>query len=70
LRTAAPGRHARDAFPKRRIAACAEEGYTLQAAFEDEFILAAKNPDGTFAPLDESLCFSEVGMTAAASIPV
>jgi glutamine synthetase len=55
-------------FLKRQIAACAEAGFDVQAAFEDEFILAVKNPDGTFAPLDESLCFSGIGMTTAAGV--
>jgi glutamine synthetase len=55
-------------FLKRQIADCAEEGFTVQAAFEDEFTLAIKNPDGSFAPLDESLCFSAVGMTTAAEV--
>ncbi|MEJ2147606.1 MAG: glutamine synthetase family protein [Acidobacteriota bacterium] len=55
-------------FLKRQIAACAEEGVTVQAAFENEFTLATKNPDGTFVPLDESLCFSGVGMTTAAKV--
>jgi glutamine synthetase len=55
-------------FLKRQINACAEKGFTVQASFEDEFTLAIKNPDGTFAPLDESLCFSGVGMTTAAEV--
>lgn len=53
-------------FLKRQIIACAEQGFTIQASFEDEFILATQGPDGSFAPLDESLCFSGVGMTTAA----
>jgi len=55
-------------FLKRQINACAEQGFTVQASFEDEFTLAIKNPDGNFAPLDESLCFSGVGMTTAAEV--
>ena len=50
-------------FLKRQIAACAAAGFTVRAAFECEFTLAAKQPDGRFAPLDESLCFSTTGMT-------
>ena len=56
------------AFLKRQIAACAAAGFSVRAAFECEFTLAAKNPDGTFAPLDQSLCFSTVGMTTAAPV--
>jgi glutamine synthetase len=55
-------------FLKRQIAASAEAGFTLRAAFEGEFTLAVRNPDGTFAPLDQSLCFSTVGMTTAAAV--
>jgi glutamine synthetase len=55
-------------FLKCQIAACAEAGFTVRAAFECEFTLAARNADGTFAPIDESLCFSSVGMTAAAEV--
>ena len=52
----------------RQITACGAAGFSLRAAFECEFTLAVKQPDGGFAPLDESLCFSTVGMTAAASV--
>lgn len=55
-------------FLKRQIAACAEAGFTVRAAFECEFTLAARNMDGSFAPLDESLCFSSTGMTTAAPV--
>jgi glutamine synthetase len=55
-------------FLKRQINACVEQGFTVQASFEDEFTLATRSPDGTFAPLDESLCFSGVGMTTAAEV--
>jgi glutamine synthetase len=55
-------------FLKRQITACAEAGFNVQAAFEDEFILATRGPDGVFEPLDESLCFSGVGMTTSAGV--
>jgi glutamine synthetase len=55
-------------FLKRQIAACADAGFTVRAAFECEFILATRNTDGTYTPLDESLCFSSVGMTTAAQV--
>jgi glutamine synthetase len=55
------------AFLKRQIAACATAGFSVRAAFECEFSLAVRRPDGSFAPLDESLCFSTVGMTTAAA---
>src|SRR5574342_910388 len=55
-------------FLKRQIAACAEAGFTVRAAFECEFTLATRNADGTYAPLDESLCFSSVGMTTTAHV--
>ncbi len=43
-------------FLKRQIGACLDSGFSVQAAFEVEFSLAFKNLDGTFTPLDESLC--------------
>jgi glutamine synthetase len=55
-------------FLKRQIAAFANVGFTVRAAFECEFILATRNSDGTYTPLDESLCFSSVGMTTAAHV--
>ena len=55
-------------FLKRQIAACAVAGFSVRAAFEGEFTLAHRNDDGTFAPLDQSLCFSTVGMTTAAAV--
>ena len=55
-------------FLKRQIAACAAAGFSVRAAFECEFTLAVKQPDGGFAPLDESLCFSTLGMTTAAPV--
>src|SRR4030095_471723 len=56
------------AFLKRQIAACAAAGFSVRGAYECEFSLAVKRPDGGFAPLDESLCFSTVGMTTAAPV--
>jgi glutamine synthetase len=55
-------------FLKRQIAACAAEGFTVQGSFEVEFTLATRNPDGTFVPIDESLCFAGVGMTTSAQV--
>jgi glutamine synthetase len=56
------------AFLKRQIDACARAGFSVRAAFECEFTLAVRKADGGFAPLDESLCFSTVGMTTAAAV--
>jgi glutamine synthetase len=53
---------------KRQIAACAAARFGARAAFECEFTLAVRHADGTFAPLDQSLCFSTVGMTTAAPV--
>jgi glutamine synthetase len=55
-------------FLKRQIAACAGAGFSVRAAFECEFMLATRSPDGTFTPLDESPCFSGVGMTTSARV--
>jgi glutamine synthetase len=51
-------------FLKRQEARLAERGAILEASFENEFTLAAAAGDG-YRPVDESLCFSTVGMTAA-----
>jgi glutamine synthetase len=55
-------------FLKRQIAACTATGFSVRAAFECEFTLATRSPEGTYTPLDESLCFSSVGMTTAAQV--
>ena len=55
-------------FLKRQIAACAAAGFSVRAAFEGEFSLATRSADGTFAPLDQSLCFSTTGMATAARV--
>jgi glutamine synthetase len=55
-------------FLQRQIAACGAAGFGVRAAFECEFTLAVKQPDGRFAPLDESLCFSTTGMITAARV--
>src|ERR1043166_4843171 len=56
------------AFLKRQIAAAAAAGFSVRAAFECECSLGVRRADGTGAPLDESLCFSTVGMTTAAAV--
>src|SRR6266704_2315472 len=52
-------------FLKRMTARLAERGETLEASFENEFSLAVRHEDG-FVPVDSSLCFSTIGMTASA----
>jgi len=51
-------------FLKRMEARLAERGLVLRAAFENEFSLATQE-DGQFVPVDSSLCFSTIAMTAA-----
>jgi glutamine synthetase len=51
-------------FLKRQAARLAERGAVLEAAFENEFTLAA-GIDGDYRPVDESLCFSTIGMAAS-----
>jgi glutamine synthetase len=51
-------------FLARMEARLAERGAVLEAAFENEFTLAAPDDDGIH-PVDESLCFSTIGMTAS-----
>ena len=55
-------------FLKRQVAACADAGFTVRAAFECEFSLATRGADGSFAPIDESVCFGSTGMTIAAAV--
>ena len=51
-------------FLKRMAARLAERGAELEVAFENEFSLAVA-ADGGFVPVDSSLCFSTIGMTAS-----
>jgi len=51
-------------FLKRQAARLAERGAVLEASFENEFTLALP-ADGDYRPVDESLCFSTIGMTAS-----
>ena len=52
------------AFLARQEARLAERGASLEVAFENEFTLAVPTDEG-FRPVDESLCFSTIGMTAS-----
>jgi glutamine synthetase len=52
------------AFLKRMVERLAERGARLEAGFENEFSLAAE-VDGAYVPVDSSLCFSTIGMTAS-----
>src|SRR3954469_17487477 len=51
-------------FLKRMEATLAERGLVLEAAFENEFSLAARVA-GAYVPLDSGLCFSTIAMTAS-----
>jgi glutamine synthetase len=55
-------------FLKRMIARAAEQGYTVQAAFENEFSLLEPDVEGGLSPIDSGLCFSSISMTAAAEV--
>ena len=52
-------------FLRRMADRLAERGARLEVAFENEFALATRADDGSFVPVDESLCFSTIGMTAS-----
>jgi len=52
------------AFARRMSDRLAERGARLEVAFENEFTLAAPL-DGEYVPVDSSLCFSTIGMTAS-----
>jgi len=51
-------------FLKRTTALLGERGAKFEVAFENEFSLAVA-ADGGFEPVDASLCFSTIGMTAS-----
>jgi glutamine synthetase len=51
-------------FLKRQVERLAERDAVLHASFENEFTLAARTEDD-YRPVDESLCFSTIGMTAS-----
>ncbi len=55
-------------FLRRMAGLLGEEGLHLRAAVENEYALARPAGDGTWVPIDESLCFSTVGMAAAAEV--
>src|SRR4051812_48694533 len=52
-------------FLRRMTDRLAERGARLEVAFENEFALATRADDGSFVPVDQSLCFSTIGMTAS-----
>jgi glutamine synthetase len=52
-------------FLKRQAERLAERGSVLEASFENEFTLAVRDEGGGFRPVDESLCFSTIGMTSS-----
>ncbi len=55
-------------FLKRQIQAAEDLDISLQMAVELEWTMARKLADGTFEPIDESLCFSSTGMTIASDV--
>ena len=55
------------AFLKRMTAALGERGMVMRCAVENEFSLATRIDDG-FVPIDDSLCFSTIGMTASQEV--
>jgi glutamine synthetase len=53
-------------FLRRMADRLSERGARLEVAFENEFALATHDDDGAYVPVDSSLCFSTIGMTASA----
>ena len=60
----APAPQCPRSFLARMAERLAARGGRLEVAFENEFSLAVP-VDGGYAPVDESLCFSTIGMTAS-----
>jgi glutamine synthetase len=54
-------------FLKRMETALRERGLVMRCSVENEFSLATRADEG-FAPIDDSLCFSTVGMTASQEV--
>jgi glutamine synthetase len=54
-------------FLRRAIADARAAGFAVQAAFEPEWSLAAREED-RFVPYDQSLCFSTIGMLTAGPV--
>ena len=52
-------------FLRRMADQLAGRGARLEVAFENEFALARRLDDGAYVPVDSSLCFSTIGMTAS-----
>jgi glutamine synthetase len=52
-------------FLRRMTDRLAERGARLEVAFENEFALATRTDAGEYVPVDSSLCFSTIGMTAS-----
>ena len=52
-------------FLRRMVDRLAERGARLEVAFENEFALATRSERGDYVPIDSSLCFSTIGMTAS-----
>ena len=54
-------------FLRRMDTALRDRGMILRCSVENEFSLATRTDEG-FAPIDDSLCFSTVGMTASQEV--
>jgi glutamine synthetase len=54
-------------FLQRMVAQASAAGAAFDAAFENEFYLALRTPDG-FVPVDRSLCFSAIGMESTEEV--
>ncbi|MFQ5894673.1 MAG: glutamine synthetase family protein, partial [Nitrospinota bacterium] len=54
-------------FLKRMVDRAREAGFTVKAAFENEFTLALRR-EGGLEPYDRSLCFSSAGMDSTAPV--
>jgi len=57
-------------FLKKMIDRAAEVGFTIQAAFENEFSLLKGEGDhpAVYSPIDTGLCFSSISMAAGAEV--
>ncbi len=51
-------------FLKRQVERAERLGFRIMSTYEDEFTLARRTEDGHWEPLDDTLCFSSIGMAA------
>ena len=55
-------------FLERMIERAQQAGVAVEAAFEPEWTLAMRQEDGSYVPVDQSLCFSTIGWESSVDV--